>query len=100
MAAFDVLTTTASDLRSAYQADTIKVEDVVRSYFSQIDKYNHYLHAVITTAPRELTLQRAKLLDKERADGKICSPLHGIPIIVKVSNSTITLFIPLLITIG
>lgn len=91
MAVFDVLTTTASDLRLAYQAGTIKVEDVVRLYFSQIDRCNHYLRAVIVAAPRELTLQRAKLLDNERTDGKIRGPLHGIPVVVKVRNSTMSL---------
>jgi len=88
MAVFDVLTTTASDLRLAYQAGTIKVEDVVRLYFSQIDRCNHYLRAVIVAAPRELTLQRAKLLDKERTDGKIRGPLHGIPVVVKDNTAT------------
>ena len=84
---FDVLTATASQLQTLLEAGTISSVDILNSYLDQIEKHNHNgqsLHAVIATAPREIVLDRARLLDQERAERGPRGSMHGIPIIVKV----------------
>lgn len=43
---------------------------------------------MIQTAPEALLRERAKTLDEERAAGKPCGPLHGIPILLKDNIDT------------
>lgn len=41
------------------------------------------LRAIIEVAPLDYLLARAKQLDQERAERKVRSVLHGVPIVVK-----------------
>ncbi len=84
MSKLNVLTATAADLRKAYEDGSLTSQGAVVEYLNQISAHKGYLHAVIATAPKEILLEHAKLLDKERADGKVGGPLHGVPVIVKV----------------
>lgn len=86
----NVLTATASELQKAYTDGTLTIGSAVTQYLSQIHACNDYLHAIISAAPKETLLHRAKLLDKERAEGYVRSPLHGIPVIVKDNTATDT----------
>jgi amidase len=52
----------------------------------QIDKAGPGLHAVIEVNPDALSI--ADQLDKERKDGKVRGPLHGIPVLVKDNIDT------------
>lgn len=84
LASFNVLTATVTDLEKLLNNGTLTSEIVVTEYLKQIEQNNGYLHAIIATAPKDLLLQRARFLDKERAAGRVLSPLHGIPLLVKV----------------
>lgn len=84
MAKFNVLTATVSDLETALKNGSVTSVSVVSQYLDQIATYNGYLHAVISTPPKDLVLDLARSLDEERAQGNIRGPLHSIPIIVKV----------------
>lgn len=90
---FNVLTTTASDLKRLLQSGTITSVEIVKIYLEEIERYDGYLKSVICTAPKDDLLARAKTLDQERHDGQQRSKLHGIPILIKVrrapSRSTI-----------
>lgn len=88
MTKLNVLTATANELQKAYADGTLIIESAVTQYLSQIHACNDYLHAIISTATKETPLQRVKLLDKERAEGKARGPLHGVPIIVKDNIAT------------
>lgn len=84
---FDVLTSTASELREKLSAGALTSVRIVESYLSQIVKHNHYgakLNAMITVAPAELARKWAGELDRERGEGRVRGPLHGLPIIIKV----------------
>ncbi|KAI9284988.1 amidase signature enzyme [Umbelopsis sp. AD052] len=59
---------------------------LVQCYLNRISTVNPYLHAVIETNPEALAI--ADQLDKERAQGKVRGPLHGIPILVKDNIAT------------
>ena len=57
-------------------------------YFDQIALHDEYLKAILIVSP--MALLQAAALDKERMQGHVRGPLHGIPILVKVSHSTRT----------
>lgn len=83
---FDTLNTTASELQSFLDARLITSVEIVHAYLTQIEQHNRrgrQLRALISVAPKHQLLAIAQYLDNERMDGKIRSPLHGIPIVVK-----------------
>jgi len=84
---FDVLTATAPELQELLKAGTLASVEIITTYLTQVEKHNHAgakLNAMIRVAPRELVLKAARKLDHERVNGKLRSPLHGLPIIVKM----------------
>lgn len=88
-ARFSVLTATVSELQDQLKAGTLTTVEIITTYLAQIEKHNHAgakLNAMIGVAPRELVLKAAEELDRERAACKLRSPLHGLPIIVKVGQ--------------
>jgi amidase len=84
MAAFNRLTTTAIELQELLSRGTLTSVNALNAYLEQIDTHNGWLKAVIAHPPRHGLLERAKLLDDERREGKMRGPLHGIPVLVKV----------------
>ncbi|KAL8947270.1 MAG: hypothetical protein Q9222_006429 [Ikaeria aurantiellina] len=81
-----LLTLTAADLQHLLTTTTLTSQDLILQYLSQIASQNLIgasLHAIISTAPLDQVLARAKLLDEERARSGSRGPLHGIPIVVK-----------------
>ncbi|KAK6201826.1 hypothetical protein LQW54_009321 [Pestalotiopsis sp. IQ-011] len=80
---FDPLVTTATELRERLEDGKITSVQIVQEYFAQIDRYNSKLNAFISIAPRDKVIRAAAALDEERRCGRIRSPLHGIPIVLK-----------------
>jgi hypothetical protein len=86
---FNLLTSTAHDIQQLFDRSELNAESLVNQVLDQISKHNRdglNLGALISVAPRQELLKRARFLDQERATGKARSPLHGIPFIVKVHN--------------
>lgn len=81
---FDPRVLTASELQSFLQDFKTTSVQLVETYLEQIETYNGYIHAVIGTAPKASLLDEAERLDQERKQGIVRSPMHGIPILVKV----------------
>ena len=52
--------------------------ELVQQYLTRIATYEDLLHAAITVNPDALTIAAER--DRERAQGKVRGPLHGIPI--------------------
>ncbi|KAI1330536.1 amidase signature domain-containing protein [Xylariaceae sp. FL0255] len=89
--AIDVLTTTAQELQGYLKDGSLTSKIIVLLYYQQINRHNKTgakLNAMISTAPLDQLIARATELDKERLEGRVRSPLHGIPIIVKDSIIT------------
>lgn len=84
MKAINPLETTARDLQSALSSGAITSVEVVKVYLAQIERHNDWLRAVLQVAPEHFLLERAGTLDKERQEGLLRGPLHGIPVLVKV----------------
>jgi amidase len=79
--AFSGVEASIGDLQEAMRQKRVTSRGIVQQYLDRIAKYEGRLNAVITLNPR--ALQEADRLDRERAQGKVRGPLHGIPIALK-----------------
>ena len=80
-AAFDVFEASIADMQAAMKSGRTTSRAIVQQYLTRIATYEDKLHAAITVNPK--ALEEAEALDRERAQGKVRGPLHGIPIALK-----------------
>jgi amidase len=78
---FTVVESTIPEMRAAMEQKRITSRELVNQYLIRIAVYDHILHAAITINPD--ALKEAEQLDRERAQGHVRGPLHGIPIALK-----------------
>jgi amidase len=78
---FNVVEATIAEMRAALDQKQITSRELVTLYLSRIGLYEDKLHCVITVNPH--VLQDADERDRERAQGRVRGPLHGIPIALK-----------------
>jgi amidase len=78
---FTVVEASIAGMRSAMEQKRVTSRELVNQYLIRIAIYDHRLHAAITINPN--ALKEAEQLDRERAQGKLRGPLHGIPIALK-----------------
>src|SRR5438067_2276872 len=84
---FSVVETSIADMRAALEQKRTTSHEIVAQYLARIALYEDRLHAVITVNPRALAI--ADSLDRERAQGRIRGPMHGIPVALKDNVHTI-----------
>ncbi|MBY0480453.1 MAG: amidase [Chitinophagaceae bacterium] len=76
-------------LQKKMQEGSLTSKDITKLYLKRIDKIDKngpMLHAVIELNPDAISI--AEAMDKERKDGKIRGPLHGIPVLIKDNINT------------
>jgi amidase len=78
---FTVVEATIPEMQAAMKAGRTTSHAIVLEYLTRIATYEDRLHAAITVNPKALELADER--DRERAEGKIRGPLHGIPIALK-----------------
>src|SRR5580700_12024051 len=78
---FTVVEATIPEMRAAMEQKRVTSRELVTQYLIRIAVYDHRLHAAITINPN--ALKEAEQLDRERAQGKVRGPLHGIPVALK-----------------
>jgi amidase len=78
---FSVVEATIPEMQAAMKSGRTTSREIVRQYLERIGTYEELLHAAITVNPKALELAAER--DRERAQGKIRGPLHGIPIALK-----------------
>ncbi len=78
---FTVVETSIAELRQALEQKRITSRQLVTLYLTRIALYEDRLNAIITVNPNALA--EADALDRERAQGKVRGPLHGIPVALK-----------------
>jgi len=78
---FSVVEATIADMQAAMQQRRATSRGLVQQYLDRIAKYEPRLNAVMALNPR--ALDEADARDRERAQGKVRGPLHGIPIALK-----------------
>ena len=89
LVSIDPLTADARSLRTLLDEGATTSIDLVRLYLDQIRKHDGYLHAMLSMPTQDTLLKTAAALDEERRSGKLRSPLHGIPIVVKDNVNTL-----------
>jgi amidase len=78
---FTVVEATIADIRAAMEQGRVTSKELVRQYLTRIGMYEDRLQAAITVNPDALKLADER--DRERAQGRIRGPLHGIPVALK-----------------
>ena len=80
---------TVADLQGQMESGELSAQRITELYLERIQKLNHQgpeLNAILVTNPDALAV--AQELDRERSQGKVRGPLHGIPIIIKDNIDT------------
>jgi amidase len=83
---FGLSEATISDLQAKMQGGEMSAKDIVGAYTKRIGNVDRELNSVIELNPDALSI--AESLDRERKAGKIRSPLHGIPVLIKDNIDT------------
>jgi amidase len=86
---FTVVETGIADMRTALEQHRVTSRELVTQYLTRIALYEDKLHAALTVNPR--ALDEADARDRERAQGQVRGPLHGIPIALKDNVHTTAL---------
>ena len=80
-APFNVFEASIAEMQAAMKSGRTTSRAIVQQYLTRIAMYEDKLHAAITVNPK--ALEEAEARDRERAQGRILGPLHGIPIALK-----------------
>ncbi len=86
---FELEETSISELREGMESGRWTAVGITEAYLNrigEIDGQGPTLRSVIETNPEALEI--AEALDRERADGRVRGPLHGIPILLKDNIAT------------
>jgi amidase len=78
---FSVVEKSIPELRQAMERGVTSSRDIVLQYLARIATYEDRLNAVMYVNPAALA--QAEERDRERAQGRVRGPLHGIPIALK-----------------
>src|SRR5471032_2988706 len=78
---FHIVEATIPEMRAAMASGRLTSRALVNQYLVRLGMYEDRLHAAIVVNPR--ALEEADRLDRERAQGKLRGPLHGIPVALK-----------------
>ena len=78
---FNVVEATIPDMQAALRAGRVTSRQLVEQYLIRIALHEDRINAVMTMNAN--ILAEADRLDRERAQGKVRGPLHGIPIALK-----------------
>src|SRR6476660_4788861 len=83
---FTVVEATIGDMRTAMEQGRVTSRQLAQQYLMRIGSYEDRLHAAITVNPDALKLADER--DRERAQGRVRGPLHGIPVAIKDNFQT------------
>jgi len=87
--AFTVFEKTVSELQDAMTKGIVMSEDITREYLARLSLYDRNgptFRAVLAISPRAIA--DARLRDAERVSGRVASPFHGVPIVLKDNIDT------------
>ncbi len=84
--AFSVFEASIPEMQAAMKSGRTTSHEIVQQYLTRIAMYEDTLHAAITVNPK--ALQEADERDRERRQGRIRGPLHGIPVALKDNVQT------------
>ena len=85
-AEFSVIEASIPEMRAALEQHRITSRELVTQYLARIGMYEDVLHAAVAVNPN--AIKEAEEMDRERAQGHVRGPLHGIPIALKDNVQT------------
>ena len=88
-APFDGFEKSIPELQGAMERGEVTSVELVRQYLARIEAFDRRgptLNSMLTVNPR--ALDHAAALDRERSEGHVRGPLHGIPVILKDNYDT------------
>ena len=77
----EVVEVTISAMQRAMEEGRVTARELVEAHLSRIARYEERVNAAIAINPN--ALEDADQLDRERGEGRVRGPLHGIPIALK-----------------
>jgi len=80
-ARFDVVEATIPEMQQALAEGRVTSRELVEAHLMRIATYEEAVNATLAVNPRALEI--ADSLDRERAEGRLRGPLHGIPVALK-----------------
>ena len=83
---FSVVEASIPEMRAAMEQGRVTSHELVQQYLTRIAMYEDKLHAAITV--NRDALKEADERDRERAQGRVRGPLHGIPVALKDNMHT------------
>jgi amidase len=84
--AFSVVEASISGMQAAMKEGRVTSRELVLQYFVRIAVYEQTLHAALAISAE--ALDEADQRDRERAQGRVRGPLHGIPVALKDNIQT------------
>jgi amidase len=78
---FRAVEATIPEMQAAMKEGRLTSRELVSQYMIRLALYENRVHAAIAVNPR--ALEEADALDRERAQGRVRGPLHGIPVALK-----------------
>lgn len=78
---FDVVEATIPEMQQAMEEGRVTSRELVEAHLARIAMYEEDVNAII--AVNAEALAEADRLDRERAEGRVRGPLHGIPVALK-----------------
>src|SRR6266571_41629 len=86
---FRIVEASLADIRAALADGRLTSHELVTQYLMRMATYEDRLHAALFVNPH--ALEEADQLDRERAQGRLRGPLHGIPVALKDNIHTTTM---------
>ncbi|WP_170764173.1 amidase family protein [Ruegeria lacuscaerulensis] len=80
----DIWRLSATELTALTHSGELSAEDVVQDAITRMHQVNPNLNAVVEDLSDE-ALERARNLDKAKAQGTAIGPLHGVPVTIKIN---------------
>jgi amidase len=77
---------TIAELQTAMQGGQTTAVEIAKGYLARIAEIDKKLNSIIELNPDALAI--AAEMDRERKSGKVRSPLHGIPVVIKDNIDT------------
>src|SRR5262245_44403766 len=78
---FSVVEATIPQMQAAMAVGQVAARQLVEQHLQRIGPYEDGINATLAVNPK--ALEEADQLDRERAQGKLRGPLHGIPVALK-----------------
>jgi amidase len=73
----------AAALSAALRSGSLSAEAVMADTLARIARINPQINALVSLRADDELLAEARMLDRERSEGKLRGPLHGVPIAIK-----------------